>query len=335
MHSVLLILKIIGNIVLLLFCICLVLLILLLFVPFRYQLEGRMEEKEIVLHLRVSFLFAIFMLKTGFNQKLYGKIHLFGFPLFDLLKRDENPSKKIRKNKKKKNANASREAEMKEDENADNADNEPLTDKSALSMQTETFSAAANKKSDNHEAPLSEQSMEILQRMLEKEKQKLSFGEKIALLWEKIREIFQKIASFCHDLENKTQETVDNLIQELSKASKMADFLQSQEALSAFYVSKRTLQKLWKHIRPRKMHARLHVGFADPASTGQICTIYGFFYPFVASCVMIEPDFEQTVFEGDFFLKGHLTIFQFVKVLWIFLFHRDLKCIRVLIRKRR
>ena len=135
----------------------------------------------------------------------------------------------------------------------------------------------------------------------------------------------------CRNIGQKWKETKENTEKRKEQILSYLAFLQREDVRKALGIAKITLQRVLKSIAPRKLRIRLHLGLGDPASTGQLCGFYGMIYPFVGNYVIIEPDFEQMVYEGDFYLRGKVTLFVLIKAGCIFLFHKDLKCIRNLI----
>ena len=67
---------------------------------------------------------------------------------------------------------------------------------------------------------------------------------------------------------------------------------------------------------PRKICGEVRFGTSDPALTGQILGIAGIFYPLLMDNVKVDPDFEQTILEGELFLKGRLRIVSAVRIAW-------------------
>ena len=90
---------------------------------------------------------------------------------------------------------------------------------------------------------------------------------------------------------------------------------------------------LLKSIRPRKFTGKLLIGLGDPARTGQALAIYGILYPMVGSHIEVAPDFGQRVLEWDFFVKGKITVFRFLKIAWALFFSRDLRRLLKLLKR--
>lgn len=327
MHILLLLLKIIGITLLVILGIILFLLLLILFVPIRYQASGELKEKVPKLQAKISFLFPLFWITAGYQCVLYGKVKLLGFTIFDLVNPKKKKDKKEGKKKnRKKEENKTFVSEARQETSVDQIDSDERK-----SLEQNSFNGSIQYGSSG----LSKQSEEILKNRIEELEGKKTLKEKMKEFWNFLLALPEKLSSFWKMLSNQTEEMIEKLNDSSNKLEKALDFIQSEETIAAFLIAKKTLLKLLKSIRPRKGKMNLHVGTGDPGSTGQICAIYGFLYPFVQNCVMIEPDFEQSIIEGDFELKGYITGFMLVRVAWIALFHRDLKCIRKMIRNRR
>ena len=73
------------------------------------------------------------------------------------------------------------------------------------------------------------------------------------------------------------------------------------------------LGKILKSIRPRKFRADIRFGTGSPDTTGYAYAVYGILCPYLGRKVLIVPDFEQTVLEGELDAAGHITVF---KLLW-------------------
>ena len=76
------------------------------------------------------------------------------------------------------------------------------------------------------------------------------------------------------------------------------------------------------------IRARIHAGFDDPSVTGQLLAVHGMLYPFIGRNVSIEPDWETPVLEGTLLIRGHITIFVLLRILWKLYFDKDLKSVR-------
>lgn len=90
---------------------------------------------------------------------------------------------------------------------------------------------------------------------------------------------------------------------------------------------------LLKSILPRKFSADFVVGTGDPASTAQILSIQGILYPLVGDHINITPDFEHSIVEGNFFVKGKITVWRILLIAVRVYFNRDLRRVIRLFKK--
>ena len=146
----------------------------------------------------------------------------------------------------------------------------------------------------------------------------------------------RSFAAFISRLIKKSVDTFKNLgytmrriygkIRKLSnRLSYYMELLEDERTIDAIELLKLELLRVIKSVRPRKWELSLHFGFEDPADTGEtlgkICALC----PFYGSNVIVNPDFDRTVFDVNFWMKGRITIFTFVIVLWKLYFNKNLK----------
>ncbi|VDN46353.1 conserved protein of unknown function [Petrocella atlantisensis] len=68
------------------------------------------------------------------------------------------------------------------------------------------------------------------------------------------------------------------------------------------------VHKMVKSILPRRIEADIIFGFADPATTGLVLGGVSMFYPYYGNAVIIIPNFEEVMFEGDIKIRGKIVI---------------------------
>ncbi|MDF1617832.1 DUF2953 domain-containing protein [Petrocella sp. FN5] len=66
--------------------------------------------------------------------------------------------------------------------------------------------------------------------------------------------------------------------------------------------------KMIKSILPRHIEADIIFGFDDPATTGLVLGGVSMFYPCYGKTVVIIPNFEEVMFEGDIKIRGKIVI---------------------------
>ena len=69
------------------------------------------------------------------------------------------------------------------------------------------------------------------------------------------------------------------------------------------------LGRILKSIRPRVLRIEALIGLGEPDTTGYVYGACWAVKPFLGRkcCIIITPDFEQKILEGEIFLRGHIT----------------------------
>ncbi|MBE5881673.1 MAG: DUF2953 domain-containing protein [Lachnospiraceae bacterium] len=304
MHILLLILKIIGIVLLVLIGIVLMLVLLLVFVPFCYRAEGSYYGDKPYAMARVRYLFPFLQVLVRYKDgEAEGKVKVFGFTVYDLFSTKEEDTKSQKKDTEKEISVPASDIDADTDAETDAAED--------ISAPQEAEEISEHPSDDGDET-----------------EEKMSLREKIhhfiSVIKEKISAIIRKLK----DIKEKGVQIKEKVDSTVDKLKHYYAIWQEDYTQRAFQKAKKSLYKLWKSIRPRKGNVRLHFGTGDPGSTGQMCGYYGMLYPFLGKYVMIEPDFENKIYEGDFYFKGHITVLSFLKVVWIVLFDKDIKKLR-------
>lgn len=303
MHILLLVLKIIGIALLVILGLLLVLILLLLFVPFCYRAEGSYYENKPYIMVRICYLFPLLNVFVKYQEEnLEGKAKLLGFTVYDFFpseqEQEKQEQKKEKKAKKVKKSKAKKETKEALPEIQEGTEPKPqLKAEEKTQVGTETLTDT------------------------EQEEEKKTLWEKIRIF---VRTLKEKILSFIQ----KMKDIRDKGIEIKEKVSYYYGIWQREESQRAFQTAKKTLYKVWKSIRPKKGLVKFHFGTGDPGSTGQMCGYLGMLYPFIGKYVMIEPDFENKIYEGDFYFKGRITLFVFLRAAWTILFDKDIKALR-------
>ncbi|MCM1111843.1 MAG: hypothetical protein NC399_01170 [Muribaculum sp.] len=78
------------------------------------------------------------------------------------------------------------------------------------------------------------------------------------------------------------------------------------------------LGRILKSIRPRKLKADILFGTGSPDTTGYVFALYGMLCAYLGDCVLLVPDFERAVLEGELYAAGRITVFKLVwNGLWV------------------
>lgn len=174
----------------------------------------------------------------------------------------------------------------KEDEQANKDEN---IDSIKIDVEKKANKTAYNEANNeaNHEAP----KQDMVQKISDEEP-KLGPIEKIQYTF---RKFCDKIKEICENIEYYKKVLLCDDTKELLKYAFMR------------------LGKILKSIRPRKLRADIRFGTGAPDTTGYAFAVYGMICPHLGKNVFVTPDFEQAILIGEFFAKGHITLF---KVLW-------------------
>lgn len=330
------ILKIIGIILLCLLAFLLVLFLLALFCPAVYRIKGEKQE-SLFFHMRISWLFPLLYGQIKYEEKLSCMLYLLGIPVYNLLgeksKKDEKPQKKKKRKKqetkkntgKKKRAEEKRAEEKKTDgkiQGEQEAYTDPATQQTFVKEILQKLGASDNSDgADNLE---------------EKEPAKDREGEAKISVFQKavrsIKEFFQKVKLFFQKVFEKVRNikyTILNMKKKLENLKETIywykEVLEREESRRAITKGKQQILKFLKHIRPKKLKGNILFGFGDPGATGEALGFISMFYPLFGNHITIIPDFERTIFQGDFYVKGRIRAFNLLKFGWSIMFDKDIK----------
>lgn len=323
LHVLLVILKIIGIVILVLLLLLLFLLITVLVVPIKYQVYAS-KKTEIHAKVKVSWLFhfihfGIFYDKNGlvFRVRFMGILMEKWKSFFELIKKffriprikkKSNKSTRKKINKKIKNINDndkfldsnkvdSKVLDSPIEKKAPDDTKEKSTKKPNYSSGKESTSKEETNGINNHIAK-------------KKKKTPLSY---IKTWLDKIINRLKEMIKNIKKLINKIILTLKNV---KDKLQEIIAFIQDEENKKVFLLCKDEIIIVLKHIKPRKYKINLKFGTGDPALTGQVLGIMGMLIPFYKDNAHIVPDFEDIVFEGDFFMKGRITLLKLALIGW-------------------
>jgi Protein of unknown function (DUF2953). len=304
LHIVLGILKIIGIILVSIVGLLLLLLLLGLFFPITYIVKGEKTGAEIAVKGRVHWLFHAISIKIWYEgTKQNYIVRVFGFSIMSSTKEEKKKRKskykKGKKSKKKRAVNAKR--------------------KEAEAPQIENRAANGESKKEITTVP-----KEAPKKTEQKKKN----------IWDKPKEIWQKIKSFYKVfLEGikKAKEMLKKVFQNLKagklKLSRIIEVIKEEGAKEVFSFLKAEFVILLKHIRPRKIKGRIHFGTADPMTTGYITGGLGIMYSVLPRNLIVQPDFEQEIYEGNLYMKGRIQSYVLIRSAWRIYKNKKIKAI--------
>lgn len=298
LHVILQILAIIGIVLLCILGLLILLVLLILFVPIRYRAEGSKSGEDIELKVRVSYLLR--MITVRFEYPKPGSViaRLFGIKVFDTAKKPKEDGDRKKKKKKK-----SRDSQ---DETVQEAETAPAKTEEDAAVGATTAEDAKTEKIQTDEAVMTENTAaEKEEESHEAEgevKEKLSFRDKI-------KKIIYTIQKFCDKIKH-IKDTIKEIAENISYYKEV---ITQTENKKLYGRAKDRIFKVLKSIRPRVLKASLHVGTGSPDTTGYLCALYGMLLPVLGNNVILDADFEEAVWEGEFFLKGRITVFTLLR----------------------
>lgn len=276
LHFFLLILKIIGWMLLAILGILVLLVCVVLFVPVRYELEGKCNGTIETLDVKFRFSFLLHFLagticyseeKSTWNLRIAWK-H-FGNADTELR---ETPIKRSIESESSVNETKNKEINIPE-----------KTIKNEGTVSKDVSNKGTRKVTDK--AP--DQTGEVKKTVPKKE----SILDKIEYKYKKIRDKLREI---------------------IRKKEKVLGFLTNEIHQAAFLKVVSELKRLLLRLRPQKIVGEIEFGFDDPAWTGQALAGISILYPYFADCFQVIPDFEEKKLRGQIEIKGKITAKNFV-----------------------
>lgn len=316
------ILKITGILFLCILAFLLILLLLALFCPAIYRIRGEKQDKSL-LHVRISWLFPLIYGNIKYEGQLSCMLYLLGIPVYDVLGEKSVKAKKKDSEKKKKTGKKGRNGqkykekkqeekrEEKRKENIEEKNNQEVyagIDKQKTVIEEKAQEANALKKMEIPEKYDEEENVSLLQKIIRPIKE---FFQKV---FEKVRNIKYTILNIKEKLEN-LKETI----------YWYKEVLEREESGRAITKGKQQILKFLKHVKPKKVKGNVLFGFEDPGTTGEVLGFISMFYPLFGNHITVIPDFEQAIFQGNFYVKGRIRAFNLLKFGWNVFFDKDIK----------
>ncbi len=270
----LIILKIIGITLLVIFGLFLLLLLIVLFVPVRYRFKGNYDD-SFQCKGKITWLLHLVSIRVEVEKEVVTSVRILGIPISVFMKKKKADVSQIA---------VEEIVDEKQPEAEKNVDH-----KSTKSQIVER---------------IEEKQAEIFSE--ESQKEKISFIQKIK---NTIHNIKQKIHDIIEKIKNVIEKIKDFICNIKSKKKQLKRYLrilQSDTTKAAFALCKKKIFQMLKHIFPRKLHADLTFGFEDPATTGYILAVYGMLPAYVGKSIILHPDFDKQIFKGDFKVKGSI-----------------------------
>lgn len=330
------ILKIIGIILLCVLLTLFCVLLLVLFVPVRYRIETvRREGEEAPFRVLLKVTWLLHILNAAFRYPGEDglRVRVFGFTVFPARRKEKAKEKETEK-----------EEEPRDDETEKAANPQDGETKKAVNPQ-DGETKKAQEMADGQEEGKPAGGGEVAgsqerEKEAQTESPKGEAGQEEEETEEGEPNWIRKLCAFVHRLLERlknikyTIQKICDKIKEITKNIRYyVEIIQSDAFLRVWRVCGGEALKLLRSVLPGKIKGRLLVGTGDPASTAQIIGIHGILYPLIGDHIMVIPDFERTIVEGELLIKGKLTVFRALKTAIIIYFNKDLRKVIRLLKK--
>lgn len=118
--------------------------------------------------------------------------------------------------------------------------------------------------------------------------------------------IKEAILSFVRKIKQTIEKIYDTIKTTKDKLQKVDAFLHDEKNQMVFNLCKKEIFYLLHHYKPRKWKGNLRLGTGDPATTGYALGTLCALYPVHGGNLIVSPDFDNKVIEGNVFLKGRI-----------------------------
>jgi hypothetical protein len=313
------ILKLIGIILASVLGIFIILILIILFVPILYRVDGKKEE-DIQLDAKISWLLHILYCHiTYIENKFTIRLRIFGKVFYDNNRINE-PKKKKKKVPKKKirnrNNNKNRDNNKKRDEpvakNKVNYETLEINIEDKAENQSSQSLNINNITNINTHTKIEDENKEIIKEIDTQniiDSNKTGFFYKIKQFWRKLIGIPIKIKGMILRLYHRIKNIINKVAVLWNKWEKVKAFLHDDINKNGLLKIWRSLKKILKHIRPKKLRVQLEFGTGDPCLTGQMLGVMAVFYGYYGKAIQIIPNFENEIIEGTLQCKGSIRLF--------------------------
>lgn len=323
LHIILTILKIIGILIVVILALLLVITGVVLFVPIRYRVNGKKDEESFLVKAEVYWLLHLFRMKAVYPEPGRSVAKVLWFTVYDSDKEDKpkktnkKKAKKEKKKKQKRNLNENQKKSQPESKGNKTTEGRKATvseEQKQIEEAVQNGIKEENKKAAQRKKEDYEQKIKTVTENEQTETENGNGTElepekgTIRQLIDKIKAIIQKIFDILKNIRYTIRRFCDKIKEIWANIQYYIEVFNEEVTKRAFSMCKQQLYKIWKNIRPQKFMAELKIGTGEPDTTGYILAVHGMLYPLIGNNIVIEPDFENQVVEGTFFIKGRITL---------------------------
>lgn len=307
LHIILLILKIIGIIIAVILGLAVALLLIVLFVPVRYVIDAGCHDKKLKAHVKVTWIMHIFRGVISYDEELFYSIKALWFNIYSSdaeSKKEKRPKKNTENNTKEKNTkNKHIDAIEDKADNAVSKDKQDGVEKAGLE-EADCIQKKLSLEKSHDEVKESD------------EKSTIEENGKLHTLVNKIKNVYYKIKAFIRRAIdtvkaalNKSQAAADTIKHKYTEIRNKVTDPENIEFVRFLWTQIKAVMNI---IKPAKYNVNIRYGFEDSATTGWVAVRLAVLYGLMGMDVSIIPDFDNSIFEGDIYMKGRFNLYSFL-----------------------
>ena len=301
LHIIFAILKIVLLILAAVLGIALWILALLLLIPVRYEAHVKKKE-EFFVEAKVHWLLHLVRVPVSFRDgKLSAKLKVLIFTVKDFLADEEEIQ------------DGAEEAFPDVEETSDAA--RQVTDPNKNQIGTALDKTEFSEK-ETYIEPAEEKTEELDSDPARKQQKSFGVLRKITVFLKMLVDFLKATWRFLSSIPKKLKKLKYTFHQFYVKIKRMKRFATDDRTRAAFGLAWRQLRVLLGKLLPKKVRGDLHFGTDDPALTGEILGGISIFYPLFMDNVKVVPDFQESVLEGELYLKGRIRLITIVRIAW-------------------
>lgn len=269
------ILSVLGILLLVLLGLLMAVVLLVLFFPVTYCADGKKSPEELVLRAKANWLFGLLRVRYSYPEPGTVTVKLLWFTLYKFEKGPAKPKTVLVKEDKVTVQETEKEGRQGKSGETSGEDSKETAEKTSGETSKEIAEETLKEPSGETAEDTSESKGSLFSRKIAKLKYTISET------YDKIKKIWKNISYY-------------------------AELLREEETRLLFSHAKLRLWRILKSIRPRKLRADILFGTGAPDITGYAFGVYAALSPALGPHVAVTPDFEKTVFQGEFEAAGHI-----------------------------
>lgn len=295
LHILFLLLKIIGCVLLALLCLILLLVLIVLLVPIRYRVSAEKytdfaAEAEVSWLLHLLGLFMRFDMKEEEGRRLHLRLRIACFTLYDNLHPRKKRTKRIKKKRVSKTKNKNESKAIDEAINIDN-----IVDKDGAI-----------------EADIEADPDIDIDSDIDVDTEKTDWMKRIKSILDKVLEICKGVLHIPSAISQRVRRLKARIDRLLEKKDRILEIYHDEKNHRWMMLFLSRLKKLGLRMLPRIDRLIWHFGFDDPATTGQVLGFMSIFYCVGRERMVLQPEFNEEVMEGEVRMHGHIQLLPVV-----------------------